>query len=146
MSKRSFRLAAVLRIRRAQEQQAAGALARAGALLEQADEQAAGARAAHATHNLSSGEGKAFLASVAARAALNVAAQDAEVERELAQRGVDSATDEWRAARRTTRSLEHLQTKHDEAARRADARREQKTLDDFRTGAPGSPVSGQGDQ
>lgn len=140
MSRRTFRLAAILRIRRAQEQQAAGALARAGALLAEADSAVAAAHTAHVTHSLEQGEGRAFMASVAARAALNVAAQDAEVERQLARAGVDAARDEWLAARRVTRSLEHLETKHRHAVKQDMTEQEQKTLDDFRTTPVGAPA------
>lgn len=146
MSRRAFRLAAILRLRQAQEKQAAGELARANALLAQADARVTSSARSHASHSLTPGHGKAFLASVAARAALNVAAHDAVVERELAATDVENAGSAWRDARRSTKSLEHLEDKHAQQVREADFAHEQKTLDDLSgRGRPTGPAEAQED-
>ena len=143
MSRRTFRLAAILRLRQSQEKQAAGQLARANDLLSSAEANVVSSSHRHAAHALQSGSGIAFLASVAARAALNATAQDALVERQLAATDVENATSGWRDARRSTKSLEHLQERHDRVEREAEAAHEQKALDGLagRSSANGLPLT-----
>lgn len=143
MSARAFRLASLLRLRRAQEDQAAAELARAAALRLAASERAERRQAELAGHRVP-GEctPTAWTASVAARAALVVVSRQADADREEAALSEDGATRTWRETRRSTAALEHLEERHAERVARQDLRDEQLRIDEH-TAATAPRTSGE---
>lgn len=128
---RSFRLASLLRLRSAQEDQAAAALAREAAARLAASQVVRGRQHGLAGHRLpDQGTNVEWTASVAARAALSSAHRDAVDTFALAQERVSEAESTWGEARQRTRSLEHLAEVHAAAAAKEGARREQLALDE----------------
>lgn len=131
MSKRAFRLASLLRLRRAQEDQASVELARAAA-----DRLRASERADRQRHELSGHRTPAacspagWTASIAARAALSAATRQAAVDVEQATVRVDSASAAWRARRGETKALEHLEQRHREQVTEQLLRQEQLRIDE----------------
>lgn len=131
MSRRAFRLASLLRLRRAQEDQAAAELARAAAERLQASERADRQRRMLAEHRTpDKGTSDAWMASVAARAALSAASRQAEAAVLDADQHVEHATAVWQGARRDERAMERLEQRHDERVAVERARREQLEIDE----------------
>jgi len=128
---RAFRLAALLRLRRAQEDQAAAELARAAAERLQASERADRQRRQLAEHRTpDTGTSNAWMASVAARAALSAASRQADADVADADDRVEEATEVWKGARRNERALERLEQRHDENLATEQTRREQLAIDE----------------
>jgi flagellar FliJ protein len=131
MNRRTFRLASLLRVRRAQEDQAAAELARAAAERLQASQRAERQRRQLAEHRTpESATSNEWMASVAARAALSAASRQADAVVVDADQRVDDATSVWRSARRDERALERLEQRHGEGVVKEQARREQRAIDE----------------
>jgi flagellar FliJ protein len=131
MKRRAFRLASLLRVRRAQEDQAAAELARAAAERLQASQRAERQRRQLAEHRTpEAATSNEWMASVAARAALSAASRQADAVVTDADDRVSQATAVWQQARRDERTLERLEQRHDEQVAAEQARREQLTIDE----------------
>ncbi|MFP5346370.1 MAG: flagellar FliJ family protein [Actinomycetes bacterium] len=131
MSKRAFRLASLLRLRRAQEDQASAELARAAAERLKASERADRQRQELASHRTPAACSPAgWTASIAARAALSAATRQAAVDVEQASARVDVATEAWRVRRRETKALEHLEQRHREQTTQQLLEEEQLRIDE----------------
>jgi flagellar protein FliJ len=140
------RLAAVLRARRAQEDIARGALARANAQLDQARAVVSG-RGESLTEwtGPRGGDSNAFLASVAAGRALAESLGRAEAARDQAHSGAEDSRDVLRGAAQRRRSVEKLVERAQDQYRRDNLAAEQRSADDLTTGrAAGSGGSGPG--
>lgn len=132
-----FRLAALLRLRQRQQDDAAGDLARANAANRDAQDLRRRYQLALAGHRMpEEASPLAWTAAAAARAALSTATIESveHAERTAAEAG--QATDVWRSARMRTKALEHLEDRHraDEVAAERDA--EQRRLDEHTTTRP----------
>ena len=127
MKRYSFPLAQVLRVRRLEEDRAAGRLAAAQAEAAWAEEQVARRRAALAGMAPPARIGTAgdFLARVASVALAGDALKAAGVARQVAGAEVDVRRDEWSMASRRVSALERLDERrleaHQKEARRAEA-------------------------
>jgi flagellar protein FliJ len=131
MSNRAFRLASLLRLRRAQEDQVAAELARAAADRLRASERADQQQSELASHRTPSACTPAgWTASVAARAALSAASRQAAVEVDDATAVVAATTEAWRARRRETAALEHLEERHREQVAKELLKSEQLRIDE----------------
>lgn len=131
MSSRAFRLASLLRLRRAQEDQASAELARAAAERLKASERADRQRQDLGSHRTPAACSPAgWTASVAARAALSAASRQAAVDVEQASARVDAATEAWRGRRRETKALEHLEQRHREQITQQLLKEEQLRIDE----------------
>jgi flagellar biosynthesis chaperone FliJ len=130
MSVGRFPLAALLRLRVIQQEQAAGALAAASAELEACADRLRGAKAALKAHQLAGGRPSAWTASLSERDALELAATRAGNAHEDAGHRVQLATAVWREARTRARALEHLEAKHQQARRRQDLAQSQQLVDE----------------
>ncbi|WP_030177117.1 flagellar FliJ family protein [Spirillospora albida] len=133
--KRKFKLAPVLRARRAQENAAKGDVARARLEAVTTDEHARlldqelEARIVHP-------ETSTALAFAATRAALRARATDLSAARAAADRAhgmVGEHLAAWSAASSRRRSVEKLGERHAEAVRRADEAADQRAVDDLTT-------------
>ncbi len=126
-----FRLASLLRLRKAQQDQAAAELAFAARMRLRASERTVSRRDALGAHRTPAAcSSIAWTASVAARAALTTAsieARTAEIEAEVM---ASDAMAEWHDSRRRTSALEHLESRHAEALVREQRRSEQLRLDE----------------
>lgn len=150
---REFPLAALLRLRRLREDDAAAVLAGANAEATQAAGRASATRDALAVAQVPDrGDELALRVALASRAALSglLVEQDAEVE--LAADRARERAAEWTGARRETRALELLEEKHVEEERVQELRTEQAVLDEVagrrgaRTdGRAGGRAGGQGE-
>jgi flagellar FliJ protein len=128
---REFPLAALLRLRRLREDDAAAALAGANADVAQAAGRAAATRDALAVAQVPDrGDELALRVALASRAALSglLVEHDAAAQR-ASERARERAAD-WTGARRDTRALELLEERHDEEARTEELRGEQAVLDE----------------
>ncbi len=126
-----FRLASLLRLRRAQEDQVAGELAFAARARLNASERAVRQRDALGSHRTpASCTSIAWTASVAARAALSTASIEARSDEIEAEVVASEAMSAWHEARRRSTALEHLETRHAEAVVREQRRAEQLRLDE----------------
>jgi flagellar FliJ protein len=147
MKKYSFSLAKMLRVRRIQEEQAAGLLAAAQRIAK-----AAAVREAESRHALASRCARhglqpaaSFLAWTETTMLAGEALSDARTEARAADEQVDDRRADWSSAATRVSALEHL----DERGRAAHAverrRDETKTADDIVTVRSGSRRTGQGD-
>jgi flagellar FliJ protein len=140
---RAFRLAGLLRLRAAAEEQAAARLA----------EQSRGRDAAVARHTAtevalgaarfpSATDALGMRAVVASRTALSALLVDQRARVAVAQEAVDVADAAWAQARTRTRTLEKLEEKHTAAVRVEEQRAEQIVLDEIagRRAAARGPV------
>lgn len=135
MKRATFRLQAVLDLRRTQERAAAVASAGAARAAAQAERRATGYETALATSSLprssSSGDFRA------AMTLLRVAATDASDARAAATASAEQAEavrSQWTAAAQRTKGMERLRDRHHEAQRHAEAAAEERAVDDLVTG------------
>jgi flagellar FliJ protein len=127
-----FRLAALLRLRSMQEDDALAGLGRAQQTLAAAGLATTAARqAVRAAGPAPSGSAAVFLAGAAARAALAVAVSDSAALEEAAGRDVGAARGAWQNARSRSRAVGRLAEKHEEQRRTDLARREQAEADEL---------------
>jgi flagellar protein FliJ len=127
-----FRLAALLRLRTMQEDDALAGLGRAQHGLGLAAAATVASRQAlQAAGPVPSGSGAVFLAGVASRAALAVAVGDSVALQETAGRDVEANRSAWQAARARSRAVSRLEDKHEEQQRTDLARREQAQADEL---------------
>ncbi|WP_432493387.1 hypothetical protein [Kineococcus gypseus] len=121
---------ALLKLRRAQQEEAKGELAAANALLRREQHRAARVRRDLGEAHVSDETMAAWTASVARRAAL---VSDLDSARALTQRlelDVGAKQAAWARARRAERSLERVVERHEIAQERAAAAADQRALDD----------------
>ena len=133
MKKYTFSLAKVLRVRRIQEEQAAGRLAAA-----RASAAAAAAKEAGATHALASRcargglqSAASFLAWAETRTLAGEALADARIEVQAADEEVEARGADWSSAATRVSALEHLDERGREAHAVERRRDETKTSDDI---------------
>jgi flagellar protein FliJ len=127
-----FRLAALLRLRTMQEDDALAGLGRAQQTLAAAGLASGAAReAVRAAGPAPSGSAAVFLAGAAARAALAVAMSDSAALEDAAGRDVDTARGAWQDARSRSRAVGRLAEKHKEQQQADLARREQAQADEL---------------
>jgi len=127
-----FRLAALLRLRAMQEDDALAGLGRAQHGLVQATATTAASRQAlRAAGPVPSGSGAIFLAAAASRAALAVAVSDSAALQQAAERDVEASRGTWHSARARSRAVSRLAEKHQEQQRIDLARREQAQADEL---------------
>lgn len=127
----AFRLAGLLRLRRTQEELAAADLARANAWREAAERrrrETAEMLAGSALPQI--GEGLAWTAAVAGRAALGGMVMESRTALASADATAQAAARRWAAARTSATTLEKLQDRHAVALRAAEAHAEQLALDE----------------
>lgn len=135
-----FRLAGLLRLRRLQQDDAAGDLARANAAARQAALLAIRRREALAGHRMPDESGAlAWTAAAAARAALSTASIESAEHSALAAQEAGQATDVWHVARSRTKALEHLEERHHDAVVDALRATEQQRLDEHTTSVSNRP-------
>ena len=147
MKKYTFSLAKVLRVRRIEEEQAAGRLAAA-----RASAAAAAAKEAGATHALASRCARgglqpaaSFLAWVETRTLAGEALTDARNDVRTADQEVEARRVDWSSAAARVSALEHLDERGREAHAVERRREETKTSDDIVTVRAGSRRRDQGD-
>jgi flagellar FliJ protein len=134
---RGFGLAGLLRVRGIQEDRAAASLADAHRL-----ERAAHQRAARTAELLGSTvppdsvEPATWYAAISARLAMSALLVEQTGVEQAAEQATATATEEWTAARRRTRSVERLAERHERAARQAEDRAEQLVLDEVASRRP----------
>jgi flagellar FliJ protein len=132
-----FRLAALLRLRQRQQDDAAGDLARANAASRDAQELSRRYRQALSGHRMpEEGGALAWTAAAAARVALSTATIDSAEHAERAAAEAGQATDVWRSARMRTKALEHLEDRHRTEVLAAGRDAEQRRLDEHTTTRP----------
>jgi flagellar export protein FliJ len=133
---RLFPLAAVLRVRRIQEDKARGDVATAHAALRQASSEYSHRQALLAGRPVpGSAESSVWLASIAANLA---SASDAFAARDVvAEREADAAgaRDRWSQAAMAHQGIEHMAERHAERVRHEDEAAEQRAADDRAGGA-----------
>ncbi len=127
----SFRLAALLRVRRLQEDaataRAAAAAARAAAASRGAEERRNDLAGAHAPHEA---DERLFQASIAARSARSSAYTEGVALAQVQHEASVGARQEWAQARRAVRTLERLEERHLAAQVAAQLAAEQLLLDE----------------
>jgi len=142
---REFPLAALLRLRRLREDDAAAALAGANAEAAQASGRASATRDALAVAQVPDrGDELALRVALASRAALSGLLVEHDAEAEHATDRARERAAGWTAARRDTRALELLEEKHAREARVDELRAEQTVLDEIagrRAGGAGEEES-----
>ena len=126
----SFRLAGLLRLRRLEEDRAAGALAVANAERRSADERRTAAAGRLAASSLDDGD---FSAAVAGRAALFGAYAESTAYLAIAQQRAAEAGSTWTDARRSVRMLDKLAERHAATEEAEQLRAEQLLLDETAT-------------
>ena len=125
------RLASLLRLRRLQEDRAAGELARATARRDEAGRQVVQTREALAgVRPPDAASADVWTARVAARGALGAAFVDARQLAELVEGERQATHRGWQDARRATRTVEHLDDKAREQEEREELRAAQAELDE----------------
>lgn len=140
---RAFRLAGLLRLRRLQQDLAAGRLATSNAALRMAHERRGGAQMALADSRLPDGDHGAWGAAVAARVTFGVLLVEATECVGGARDRVQVSMGEWSAARSLSVGLEKLEAKHGVVVRYEDDRQERIVLDEVALrGAHGAPAIG----
>jgi len=128
----AFRLAALLRLRAMQEDDALAGLGRAQQALASAGVATTAAReAVRVAGPAPDGSAAVFLAGAAARAALAVAVSDSVALEQAAARDVYAARGTWQDARSRSRAVGRLADKHEEQRRVDLARREQAEADEL---------------
>jgi flagellar protein FliJ len=143
--KRRFRLASVLRARRAQEDAARGAVVRAHADVHEAAEHQAQSEHALAERDslaVTHREALAFVAAQAARQALAAEISAAGRATAAAETAVDDRMGELTDAAVRRRAVEKLAERHAEAVRKDDASTSQKLLDDLAGARHGTQPGG----
>jgi flagellar protein FliJ len=128
---RTFRLAGLLRLRKLQEDEAAGRLALANVRLRSAEAVRAGTQAMLAAHALPDGDHLAFARGVTGRAALGGLVTEAAAGEGAARDVAQVRTGEWSATRSRSVALEKLEDKHRTEVRMDDDRQEQLALDEI---------------
>lgn len=138
---REFRLAGLLRLRDAQEAQAAGRLASANAGLRDGAARSARARAEAEDSAAEADSSATLLAIAAARASTRGMLVELDGLVATLESGARAAAEEHRAARRSAVALQKLGDRHAEERAREDLAREQTTLDEL---AARGPETGKG--
>ncbi|NMR21043.1 flagellar export protein FliJ [Cellulomonas fimi] len=128
---RAFRLAGLLRLRKLQEDEAAGRLALANAELRSAEAVRVGTQATLAAHSMPDGDRLAFARGVAGRAALGGLVTEAVTVAGAAADVARVRTGEWSATRSRSVALEKLEDTHRAEVRSEDDRQEQLALDEI---------------
>ena len=128
-----FRLAALLRLRKTQEDQAAAALAEANDIARRAEQRRMDTAVllGGAAFPVGSAAALSFSAVAAARAALSMRLAEATVLVAAASEGVTAAEQEHHHARSKTKALTKLEERHDAEVAAEDARAEQIILDEI---------------
>ena len=127
-----FRLAALLRLRAMQEDDALAGVGRAQQQLAQTAAVTVAARdAVRGAGAVPGGPSSVFLAAAASRAALAVAVTDSVTLEEVAGRDVETALGAWRDARSRARAVARLEEKHVEQQRIDLTRKEQSQADEL---------------
>jgi flagellar protein FliJ len=141
VKKSTFKLQAVLELRRTQERAAAVASSRAAAAATDADRRATDYETALATAGMpSSSSSGDFLARMAMQ---RLAASDASDARSAATASAEQAEAvraQWTAAAQRTKGMERLRDRHQEAQQHAEAVAEERAVDDLVTGRAGRPA------
>ena len=128
----SFRLAALLRLRTLQEDDALAGLGQAQhGLVQAAATTVASRETLRASGPVPSGSGSTFLAAAASRAALAVAVSDSTALQRDAEHVVEASRAAWQAARARSRAVSRLEDKHVEQQRIDLARREKGEADEL---------------
>ncbi|MGW9403956.1 flagellar FliJ family protein [Arthrobacter sp. NPDC055585] len=128
---RDFPLAGLLRLRRLQQDSAAGSLAAANAALRRSTEARSEAYDSLAATPLEAADAATLNAIAAARASSRSMLADLLAAEELKGAAVNTAQAEFQAARARSVGLEKLETKHSDAVAVQDLRTEQNVLDEL---------------
>ncbi|KPN18255.1 flagellar FliJ family protein [Arthrobacter sp. Edens01] len=128
---RDFPLAGLLRLRRLQQDSAAGNLAAANAALRRSSEARSEAYDSLAATPLEAADAATLTAIAAARASSRSMLADLLAAEALESAAVNSAQAEFQAARARSVGLEKLETKHSDAVAVEDLRTEQNILDEL---------------
>ncbi|WP_404321181.1 flagellar FliJ family protein [Arthrobacter luteolus] len=128
---RDFPLAGLLRLRRLQQDSAAGNLAAANAALRRSSEARSEAYDSLAATPLQAADAATLTAIAAARASSRSMLADLLAAEALEGAAVNSAQAEFQAARARSVGLEKLETKHSDAVAVEDLRTEQNILDEL---------------
>lgn len=128
-----FRLAGLLRLRKMQEDTAAAELARTSVRRREAERLEARARAVIGGHEMGSGGGQMWVASVAARSAYSASVDMARAAVGEAMDAEAAAQLVYRAAKQKATTLDKLESRHIEAERAEEERVEQQVLDELAT-------------
>lgn len=128
---RDFPLAGLLRLRRLQQDSAAGNLAAANAALRRSSEARSEAYDSLAATPLEAADAATLTAIAAARASSRSMLADLLAVEALESAAVNSAQAEFQAARARSVGLEKLETKHSDAVAVEDLRTEQNILDEL---------------
>ncbi|MFW0771133.1 flagellar FliJ family protein [Arthrobacter koreensis] len=128
---RDFPLAGLLRLRRLQQDSAAGTLAAANADLRRAAEARIEAYGSLAATPLEAADAATLNAIAAARASSRSMLADLLASEQLKDAAVNTAQAEFQAARARSVGLEKLQAKHSDAVAVEDLRTEQNVLDEL---------------
>lgn len=128
---RDFPLAGLLRLRRLQQDSAAGNLAAANAALRRSSEARSEAYDSLAATPLEAADAATLTAIAAARASSRSMLTDLLAAEALESAAVNSAQAEFQAARARSVGLEKLETKHSDAVAVEDLRTEQNILDEL---------------
>ncbi|WP_312180783.1 flagellar FliJ family protein [Arthrobacter sp.] len=128
---RDFPLAGLLRLRRLQQDSAAGSLAAANAKLRQSAEARSGAYESLAASPLEAADAATLHAIAAARASSRSMLADLLATEAVDNAAVNTAQAEFHAARARSVGLEKLENKHSDALAAEDLRAEQTILDEL---------------
>ncbi|MEB7447837.1 flagellar FliJ family protein [Arthrobacter koreensis] len=128
---RNFPLAGLLRLRRLQQDSAAGTLAAANADLRRAAEARIEAYGSLAATPLEAADAATLNAIAAARASSRSMLADLLASEQLKNAAVNTAQAEFQAARARSVGLEKLEAKHSDAVAVEDLRTEQNVLDEL---------------
>lgn len=128
---RNFPLAGLLRLRRLQQDSAAGTLAAANADLRRAAEARIEAYGSLAATPLEAADAATLNAIAAARASSRSMLADLLASEQLKDAAVNTAQAEFQAARARSVGLEKLEAKHSDAVAVEDLRTEQNVLDEL---------------
>ena len=138
---RRFPLAAVLRVRTVQQDLAAADVARSRAAAAQADAVAHSLAAALQSHERPGSAGSVWSAASAVGLALAADAEQADLRARAAHQDVAASLARWADARADRRGVERLSERHTALVAAADARAEQRALDERRpSGVPRTGV------
>lgn len=129
--RRDFPLAGLLRLRRLQQDSAAGTLAAANADLRRAAEARIEAYGSLAATPLEAADAATLNAIAAARASSRSMLADLLASEQLKDAAVNTAQAEFQAARARSVGLEKLEAKHSDAVAVEDLRTEQNVLDEL---------------
>lgn len=138
MKRSTFRLQAVLELRRNQERAAAVASSRAAAAAADADRRASEYETALATAGMpqSSSSGD-FVARMAMLRLVATDASDARAAATASAEQAEAVRGQWTAAAQRTKGMERLRDRHLEAQQHAEAVAEERAVDDLVTGRAG---------